>query len=124
MRSEHSSKVLSAHGQMAIASLADEYGARETWLFGSAAAACVDTAPSDIDIAILGVPHSSKEALAISLREQFPGCRTDNALGYKVLAFQPSSFQLHFVFADDSRDFWTHPISRSIRRGICLWRVG
>ena len=126
MTFQAATKILSASTRTCISSLADEYGARELWLFGSAAASTYPkTEPTDIDIAFLEVPGPAKDALAAVLDKTFPGCRVDDALGYTVGggASQPSLPKLHFVLADGSREFQEHPISCSIRRGICLWRA-
>ena len=118
--------ILSASTQTWVSSLADEYGARELWLFGSAAMSPYDEKePSDIDIAVLGVPRSAKAAFTRVLKESFPLCRVDEFNGYTVGSVpRTSSPPLHFVLAGDSRhDYQAHPMSRSIRKGICLWRA-
>ena len=109
----------------AIASLASEFQATEVWLFGSAVGSD-ERQPDDVDVALLGVPDSARKALHRVLHKEFPSCRVDDFAGYTVggSTFRSSSPRLHFVLADDSRDFWSHPISRSIHRGICLWRAG
>ena len=126
MRSGHSTKILSVSTQAVIASFAEEYGAKELWLFGSAAVSEYDEKePSDIDIAVFGMPGSAKDAFTRVLKESFPPCRVDEFNGYTVGSVRrTSSPPLHFVLADDSRrDYEAHPMSRSIRKGICLWRA-
>ena len=120
MRLKHSTEVLSARKKVALSLLAAEEGVREVWLFGSAAASNGEAEPNDIDVALLGVLSSAKESLATSLRRRFAGCRVDDALAYRAPEPGLSPPEIHFVLADDTRDFWSHPISRSIRRGVCL----
>ncbi len=122
MRIRHSTEDISSHEEATITALAAEQGVREVWLFGSAVISNGEAEPNDIDIALLGVPSSAKDTLATCLQRCFSGCRTDDALDYQAHVSGPSSSQMHFVIADDGRDFWSHPISRSIRGGVCLSR--
>lgn len=123
MTAKHSTNALSAERQAGIVTVAERHGVRELWLFGSAAAHGDQAAPNDIDIALLGVPNSNKEAVATSLQEEFPGCRTDSFTCYTNSPAFRTSRPLHFVLAHDEDSFYTHPISISVHRGICLWRA-
>ena len=123
MRIRHSTEAISSHEEATITALAAEQGVREVWLFGSAVTSNGEAEPNDIDIALLGVPSSANDTLATCLQRCFSGCRTDDALDYRASMLSgPSSSQMPFVIADDGRDFWSHPISRSIRKGVCLSR--
>lgn len=111
---------LSAQDQTKILSMALTYQAREVWVFGSSVAGVQEHAPHDIDVAVLGVPRSMISGLKRSLTSQFEDCRVDEATCYKSPGYACDDSPLHFILADNTREFWKHPISRSIRRGICL----